>query len=523
MRTQLLSISLFLFLFTTSNFAQWTVQTSNSTDRLRYIDPVSATVVWGCGNAGKVYRTTDGGTTWTNTVTLATATNYAVEALDANTAWVTGTVGGSADVSIWKTTDAGATWVSQYNNPTGFGDGIKFFNANDGVYYGDPDPYPSTNWELLTTSNGGTTWNRVPRANFPGADSANGEYGAASSMAIAGNSVWFSAYSGAAGTPNRIYRSTNKGLNWTVTPITNTSGTSGSNYVAFESEQRGVMVSLDGTTARTTDGGATWVTAPVTGAVMRFVTNIKGTSRYVAVGNTGASWISYDGGATWSTLTAAANTNTLYCIGEFNGTVWAVGNSGTILKWGGLPLPVEFTALSSSVSGNTVKIEWTTATEKNNRGFEVERKHTEGQFITRGFISGAGTSTEVKNYTFNDEDVTAGKYIYRIKQMDFDGQYAYSDEIEVDVTTPEKYELTQNYPNPFNPSTTISYSVKFDGFVSLKVYDYTGREVASLVNQEVKAGTYNVQFNALGLSSGVYFYTLATDGFKETKKLTLLK
>ncbi len=521
MRTRLLF--LFLSLFVSSNFAQWVTQTSGSTDRIRIIDPVSATVVWAAGNAGKVYRTTDGGTTWTNTVTLSTAINYGLEAIDANTAWVTGTVGGSADVSIWKTTNAGATWVSQYNNPTSFGDGIKFFNANDGVYYGDPDPYPSTNWELLTTTNGGTTWTRVPRANFPGADSANGEYGAAGSMAIAGNSVWFSAYSGAAGTPNRIYRSTNKGLNWSVASITNATGTSGSNYVAFENEQRGVMVSLDGTTARTTDGGATWVNTVVTGAVMRFVVNLKGTSRYVAVGNTGASWISYDGGASWSTLTAAANTQTLYGVGEFNGMVWAVGNTGTILKWNGLPLPVEFTALGSSVSGNTVKIEWTTATEKNNRGFEVERKQKDGQFVTRGFITGAGTSLEVKNYTFNDEEVAAGSYIYRIKQLDFDGQYAYSDEIEVDVTTPEKYALGQNYPNPFNPSTTISYAVKFDGFVSLKVYDFTGREVASLVNAEMKAGSYDVQFDASGLSSGIYFYTLQSGSFKETKKLTLLK
>ncbi|NUN09051.1 MAG: T9SS type A sorting domain-containing protein [Ignavibacteriaceae bacterium] len=523
---RLLSVSLFLILFSSSLFAQWVAQTSNTTNRVLNMKAVSANTVWAAiRGGGEILKTTDGGTTWTK-YTITTPVGlymYGVEAFDANTAWVTGTVQGSADAYIFKTTDGGTTWTQQFNSPTGFGDGVRFFDANNGIYWGDPEPYPSKYWELYTTTNGGTNWTRVPKANIPDADSVNGEYGAAAGICVVGNNVWFTAYSAVAGTPNRIFKSTNRGLNWTVSQYTPVGGTSSSNYVAFKNATHGVGVSTDGTTARTTDGGTTWTTASVSGAVMRYVVNITGTGRYIAIGNAGASWITYDDGANWSVLTTPLNTNTLYAITQYDGMVWAGGNTGTILKWGGSPLPVEFTAFTSSVTGNSVTLKWTTASETNNRGFEVERKGEDGQFVLRGFIEGAGTSVNTQNYAFTDADVTAGKYTYRIKQMDFDGRYAYSDEIEVDVTTPAEFELAQNYPNPFNPSTAIKYSIKFDGPVSLRVYDNLGTQVAELVNEHQKSGTYTVNFDASGLSSGVYFYSITSPGFNATKKLTILK
>lgn len=521
---RLLSVSLFLVIFSSSLFAQWVAQTSNTTQTIRMLKALDANLVWGCGFAGEVYKTTNGGTNWTTYVSNSTQRNYAMDAIDANTAWVTGTVGGSADVSVYKTTDGGATWTQQFNNPLGFGDGIKFFDANNGVYWGDPDPYPSKYWEIYTTTNGGANWVRVPKANIPDADSANGEYGAAGGMCTFGNNVWFTSYSGAAGTQIGVWKSTNKGLNWTVSYFANGSAASGSSYPAFKDANNGVVVTLAGNIARTTDGGATWtVSAPIAGVGYRYVTYLKGTNRYVAVGTGGKSFISYDNGLNWSELTPPLNTSNLQAVTEYNGMLWAAGAAGTILKWGGSPLPVEFTSFSSSVSGNTVTLKWSTGSETNNRGFEVERKGADGQFVLRGFIEGAGTSVGNKDYTFTDVDVTSGIYTYRIKQMDFDGRYAYSDEIEVDVTTPAEFELAQNYPNPFNPSTAIKYSIKFDGPVSLKVYDNLGTQVAELVNEVQKSGTYTVNFNASGLSSGVYFYSISAPGFSATKKLTILK
>ncbi len=524
-RLRVLSFSLFFVLFSTSMFAQWVAQTSGTTNRQRYIHAVNSQILWACGNAGEVLKTTNGGTTWTKSVTLATATNYMVQAFDATTAWVTGTVGGSADVSIWKTTDGGTTWVSKFNNPAGFGDGLIMFDANNGVYWGDPDPWPSAWWEIYTTSDAGNTWARVQRNNVPPCDSVNGEYGAAIGMSAVGNNVWFIGYSSVAGTNNSVWKSTNKGLTWTKSgSFANGTAASGSAYIAMNDANNGVIVTLAGNVTRTTDGGTTWTpTTTVTGAAFRHIVNLKGTNRYVAVGSAGTSYLSDNGGLTWTPITPLATTNALYSVTEYGAVPFAAGNAGIIWKWGGSPLPVEFTAFSTSVSQNEVTLNWTTASEKNNRGFEVERKSADGEFILRGFIEGAGTSLDAKNYTFTDKEVVAGKYTYRLKQIDFDGHAAYSDEVEVDVTTPDNFELGQNYPNPFNPSTTINYQIKFDGHVSLKVYDYTGNQVADLVNQNQVSGKYTVQFNAAGLSSGIYFYTISAPGFTATKKLTLLK
>ncbi|MDP2364716.1 MAG: hypothetical protein Q8M94_13225, partial [Ignavibacteria bacterium] len=375
----------FVVLSTSEILSQWVPQTSGITTRLRYVRAVNDNVVWACGNSGVVLKTIDGGTNWAiMTPTNAGSTNYTVDAFDATTAWVTGTVGGSADVSIWKTIDGGTTWVSQYNNPTGFGDAVRMFNANDGVYFGDPDPYPSKNWEILTTSNGGTAWTRVPLANFPPADSANGEYGAACSMDIVGNTVWFGAYSAAAGTQPRVYKSTNKGLNWTVSSFPQVGGVSGSNFMAFVDANNGVDVCLDGTIAKTADGGTTWTTTSVTGAAFRSVTNVPGTGNYLAVGTGGICYSSPDG-INWSPA-ATGSTQTLYWIDATRNFAWAVGNTGTILRYTGDLLPVELTSFTALSQNQQVTLNWVTATEINNNGFEIQRSSANSEFVTVGFV-----------------------------------------------------------------------------------------------------------------------------------------
>ena len=129
-----------------------------------------------------------------------------------------------------------------------------------------------------------------------------------------------------------------------------------------------------------------------------------------------------------------------------------------------------------------------------------------------------------KEYFYADEDLTNGRYYYRLKQIDFNGGYRYSNEVEVDVVNVDEFDLSQNYPNPFNPSTTISFNnTSKMAFVTLKVYDVLGNEVVTLVNEEKPAGSYEVEFNANGLSSGMYLYTLQTDSYIETKKMILMK
>ena len=171
-------------------------------------------------------------------------------------------------------------------------------------------------------------------------------------------------------------------------------------------------------------------------------------------------------------------------------------------------------------------LSWTTATENNNRGFEIERNT--GSWETIGFIQGAGTSSEPKAYSFTDVLNTnnPNTIYYRLKQIDFDGTYNYSNEVQVHINVPLRFSLTQNYPNPFNPSTRITYTIPEDGLVSLKVYNPLGRQVAELVNEVVRAGTHTVTFNTVGgtgISSGVYFYRLEAGNRVTVRKMVLLK
>ena len=185
-------------------------------------------------------------------------------------------------------------------------------------------------------------------------------------------------------------------------------------------------------------------------------------------------------------------------------------------------VPVELTSFSADVTGNNVNLIWATASEVNNHGFEIQRSIDKNEFITIGFVKGAGTSTEENHYSYIDKNLSGSKYFYKLKQVDFDGTYSFSDVVEVELKNFD-FHLAQNYPNPFNPVTSIQYVVSSRQFVSLKIYDVLGREAATLVEEFKPAGRYEVQFDASNLPSGVYLYALTAGDFSATKKLTLMK
>ena len=193
------------------------------------------------------------------------------------------------------------------------------------------------------------------------------------------------------------------------------------------------------------------------------------------------------------------------------------------------PVPVELTSFTATCIAGEVILSWITATETNNCGFEIERKlinnDGSGYWTVRGFKQGFGTTTDPQEYSFVDDitGVNAVSIAYRLKQIDFDGSFEYSEEVLVTQIIPTEFMLEQNYPNPFNPTTSISYSLPVKSVVNLKVYDAIGKEVAVLVNQEQGAGRYNLLFNATGLASGIYFYQLKTNEFTAVKKLVLMK
>ncbi len=193
-------------------------------------------------------------------------------------------------------------------------------------------------------------------------------------------------------------------------------------------------------------------------------------------------------------------------------------------------LPVELTSFTALIKRDGILLKWVTKTEVNNYGFEIERledyKISKLQYWEKiGFVEGNGNSNSPKEYTFSDRNSGYGKYSYRLKQIDNDGKFEYSNIVEVDAgEMPANFVLEQNYPNPFNPSTTIKFGMKTSEFTTLKIYNTIGKEVAEIFNELTEPGyIYEIKFDASGFPSGLYFYSLKSKTYNSTKKMLLLK
>jgi hypothetical protein len=225
-------------------------------------------------------------------------------------------------------------------------------------------------------------------------------------------------------------------------------------------------------------------------------------------------------------------TDTLYSAGN---SVNGDGSASDLDKWNfgaKLPInvlnviPVELTSFAASVSNKGVDINWTTATETNNKGFYIERSVSRAFDVieTISFVTGAGTTTNTKSYSFTDKHPLKGISYYRLKQVDFDGSYTNSKIAEVvNNNAINNFVLEQNYPNPFNPSTKISWQSSIGSMQTLKVYDLIGNEVATLINEFKEAGNHEVEFDAANLPSGVYLYKLEAGNTVQTKKMILIR
>jgi hypothetical protein len=207
--------------------------------------------------------------------------------------------------------------------------------------------------------------------------------------------------------------------------------------------------------------------------------------------------------------------------GKFDSTANAILRG--VMDYMGIVVPVELYSFTVQAQNQKIILKWTTATELNNNGFEIQRRVTENDFATIGFVRGEGTTTNQTEYSYIDKDLTDGKYYYRLKQIDFNGTYEYSSVVEVDVRSLDDYTLEQNYPNPFNPATTIGYVLKEKTNTKLILFSTIGEEIAVLVNEVQEKGFHKVNFNASAFTSGVYFYRLHAGDFVETKKMILLK
>lgn len=200
-----------------------------------------------------------------------------------------------------------------------------------------------------------------------------------------------------------------------------------------------------------------------------------------------------------------------------------VPDSVTIQGDGYWALPVELNLFTAEIKDNSVLLSWTTVTEVNNYGFELERKSGVTDWKKIGFIEGSGNSNSPKQYSFTDKNLVGGsKFQYRLKQIDNDGRYEYTDIVEVNFI-PKEFALYQNYPNPFNPETKIRYQLPKESKVSIKIYDILGSEIRELLSEQKEAGIFELEFNAVNLPSGTYIYIMSTGDFVQAKKMILLK
>ena len=200
---------------------------------------------------------------------------------------------------------------------------------------------------------------------------------------------------------------------------------------------------------------------------------------------------------------------------------WGIINALSAIN--SIVVPVELTSFTAEYIDGKVELQWITASETNNYGFEIERKEISGSYQTIGFVSGSGSSVNRITYNFTDNNLNASGYLYRLKQIDFNGSFEYSNEVEVLITDLNEFKLFQNYPNPFNPVTTLQFIIPEEGNVKIILYDILGNEIKTLFNDNVISGSYNITIDGSDLSSGTYFVKMLTKSGQQVIKMSLLK
>ncbi|MCB0728885.1 MAG: T9SS type A sorting domain-containing protein [Ignavibacteriae bacterium] len=512
---KLFFILLLILIFTGYSTAQWTEQTSGISTLLYSVSAVDNNIVWACGAGGKVLRTVNSGDNWSVTASPNSSLDlHTIQGIDALTALV----GGSDSTAgyAFKTVDGGATWSQTFMQPGGFINSVDLFNGFPVCgLLGDP---VGGRWSQFVSYDFGSTWDSTGYYN----PAPPGEGGWNNSFFQATPS-FFSYY----GTNNtKVYQPFANG-----TILTHPTPGLTNSYAIWGNDNSRLMTGGDNIMLYTTDGGFSWtnVNALGTGDIGGIVG--AGSNWYYVRGS--SVYYSPNDGGTWFNNYTATGTYYHIALSPYGKYMWAVRDNGGISRNLFDPaLPVELTSFISTINGSNVTLNWSTSREVNNTGFEIERSEVRAQtsevWTNIGFVNGNGNTAENHFYEFTDRGLNQGKYNYRLKQIDFNGNFNYHNlSNEVIIGLPGKFNLSQNFPNPFNPSTKISYELPFDGNVSLKVFDMTGKEVMTLVNEFRSAGYYTVTFSGVNLSTGVYIYRISADAngqsFSSEKRMVLVK
>jgi|GEM_PF-1315821 len=330
-----------------------------------------------------------------------------------------------------------------------------------------------------------------------------------------------------AGAKDGIFMSSNNGNTWVKLENKDSLNCS---FLAIDSHDNILAVRNDAL-YRSINNGETWIKLNndyfnSSNYILSLVINSAG---YIIVGTTHGIFRSTDDGESWYQenlglgntyiLSMIITPDDIIYVGTYGGGIFKSNEQNAV--------PVELVSFNSSVKQEKVILTWITATETNNKGFEIERNYSES-WQRVAFVDGHGTTASKNNYSYTDnlsEFLTSVPQIsYRLKQVDLDGSFKYSQIVTIEPgLLPRKYLLSQNFPNPFNPVTTIKYSIPEPSQINISIYDILGSKVMTLIDEQKPAGNYKIDFNASNLASGIYFYELRAGNFREIKKMTLLR
>jgi photosystem II stability/assembly factor-like uncharacterized protein len=393
-------------------YSQWTPINTGVSQVQTSISAVDDNIVWISGYLGRVCRTTNGGTTWSNSlVTPDSLPVVNIFGFDQNTALAIAEDNTPSISSVWKTTNGGGTWIQVFSQSNGQLKAVEIFPGGTGFMTGNP---VGGRWSLWRTSNFGSNWDST------GMYLAGAAFTVENCLFASGANYWFGSTNG------RLYHSSNSGSNWSFQTL----GTSNITGIWLNGTT-GLVTNSGG--YRSTNSGANWSTITIPGSGSSLVVSGYGSNFWMVTKGSIFIYNTTDNGTTWSSYSSAHTKTDI-----------ALSRSGTQL-W------------ISTVS-------------------EFVLKYTATNGITQ-------TSAEV----------------------------------------PEVFSLSQNYPNPFNPVTNIEFSVPKSSFVKLAVYDITGRELETLVSDNLTPGMYKADWDASKYSSGAYFYSITSENYHETRKMILIK
>ena len=462
------------------------------------------------GSIKKIYRSTDRGNTFAQMGNLIPGSSD-IKSVNLNDN-VLGTmvvaIESSPNDKIYKTTDYGQTWL--LTNDEGQ---MSYFGIPVTQDPSHPDTlYTMVNTNFKRSTDFGSTWTTISSSFGPINAPCDIEVFPDTSIILIGDN----------GTG--IFRSTNYGSTWTQTHTT--SGEIPT--ISVDYTNTGIAWATKwgggGGMLKSTNYGQTWTQVSYFGSIYMWGVHIQPTDGNIILANSYStapgSWRSTDGGLTWTPINIPSQGYQVYSVDS--ATQFAAQGNGFYKLNSPFFIPVELKSFSASVTDRDLILNWTTATELNNSGFDIEKSNDNKDFEKIGFVPGYGTTTETKIYSYSTTATTTKQY-YRLKQIDFDGTFEYSSIVEVNGVTPTEFSLKQNYPNPFNPSTKVGFTLPIESNVKISVYNLIGQKVVDIVNSKFAAGNHSINFNASNLSSGIYLYKIEAGSFTSVKKMQLMK